>query len=83
MKVLILTEGGEKIGFGHITRCIALYEALREESIDTELVINGDRGIFDLLRHKNFSRFDWIKNKERLFKILTHSDFIPPVRIYI
>ena len=76
MKILILTEGGGKIGLGHITRCIALYEAFKEKSINPELIINGDRSILDLLRHKKFDRFNWIKNKERLSKILTNSDFI-------
>ena len=36
MKILFLTEGGEKIGFGHITRCIALCEALEEKCINPE-----------------------------------------------
>jgi len=76
MEVLILTEGGGKIGFGHITRCIALCEAFEEKDINPELLVNGDSSILDLLRLKNFQRFDWVKNEERLFKILTNSDFI-------
>ena len=30
-KVIILTEGGKKVGFGHITRCISLYQAFEEK----------------------------------------------------
>ena len=76
MNILILTEGGKNVGFGHITRCISLYEAFEEKDINPELLVNGDSSILDLLRLKNFQRFDWVKNEERLFKILIHSDFI-------
>ena len=76
MEVLILTEGGEKIGFGHITRCIALYEAFEEKDINPKLLINGDNSILYFLRYKNYQRFDWIKNKEKLFQNIAKSDFI-------
>jgi UDP-2,4-diacetamido-2,4,6-trideoxy-beta-L-altropyranose hydrolase len=76
MKVLILTEGGGKIGFGHVTRCIALCEAFEEHDIFPELLVNGDNSILDLFKYNNFQRFDWIKNKEELFLKIAQSDFI-------
>lgn len=76
MKILILTEGGEMIGFGHITRCVALSEALEERGIITELIANGDNSILDFIKYKNFQRFDWIKNKEKLFHNIAKSDFV-------
>jgi len=76
MKILILTEGGRAIGFGHITRCIALCEALEEKSVYPQLIVNGDVSVLNLLRRKNFYRFDWIMEKEKLFKILANSNFI-------
>jgi spore coat polysaccharide biosynthesis predicted glycosyltransferase SpsG len=76
MKVLILTEGGEKIGFGHITRCIALCEAFEEKCINPEMLVNGESSILGLLKHKNFKIHDWIKNKEKLFQNIAKSDFI-------
>ena len=76
MKILFLTEGEEKIGFGHITRCIALCEAFEEKDINPALLVNGDNSILDLLRYKNFQRFDWIKNKEQLLPKIAQSDFI-------
>ncbi|MBM3702964.1 MAG: UDP-2,4-diacetamido-2,4,6-trideoxy-beta-L-altropyranose hydrolase [Actinobacteria bacterium] len=76
MNILILTEGGKKIGFGHITRCIALYEAFEEKGINPELLVNGDSDILNLLRHKNFQRFDWIKDDKRLFEIIENSSFV-------
>ncbi|NQT66902.1 MAG: UDP-2,4-diacetamido-2,4,6-trideoxy-beta-L-altropyranose hydrolase [Actinobacteria bacterium] len=76
MNILILTEGGEKIGFGHITRCVALYEAFEEKGINPELLVNRDSDILNLLRHKNFQRFDWIKDDKRLFEIIKNSNFV-------
>jgi len=76
MKILFLTEGGEKIGFGHITRCIALCEAFEEKCINPKLLVNGESSILGLIKNKNFKIYDWIKNKEKLFQNITKSDFI-------
>jgi UDP-2,4-diacetamido-2,4,6-trideoxy-beta-L-altropyranose hydrolase len=76
MKVLILTEGGERIGFGHITRCVALCEAFKEKFINPTLLVNGDDSILGLLKYKNFEIYNWIKNKEKLFQDIVKSDFV-------
>jgi len=41
MKVLIKTEGGKDIGFGHLTRCISIYQAFREKKINPIFIINN------------------------------------------
>ena len=33
MKVFIITEGSKNTGFGHITRCLSLYQAFKERGI--------------------------------------------------
>lgn len=76
MKVLFLTEGGEKIGFGHVTRCIALFETFEEKGINPELLVNGDSSILGFLKHKSFQKFDWLKDEKRLFQILANYDFV-------
>jgi spore coat polysaccharide biosynthesis predicted glycosyltransferase SpsG len=70
MKVFILTEGGEKIGFGHITRCISLYQAFEEKGITPELIINGDDRTLGLLQHKNYHIINWLKEKNKLLEII-------------
>jgi len=42
MKVFIITEGGKNIGFGHITRCLSLYQAFEEKEIIPEFILNSD-----------------------------------------
>jgi len=76
MKILVLTEGGEKIGFGHITRCVALCDALEEYSINYELLVKGDSSIQDLVNNINFKIYDWIKNKKIIFETIYKSDFV-------
>ena len=41
MKVFIITEGGKNIGFGHITRCLSLYQAFEEKGILPKFIINN------------------------------------------
>ena len=44
MKTLFLTEGGKKIGFGHITRCKALSQALNKlkPGAEIQFIIQGN-----------------------------------------
>ena len=73
-RVVIFTEGGDNIGFGHITRCSALYEELLSRGIETIFVIYG-KNIDEILKGKNYITLDW-KNKEFLNKFLKKDDYI-------
>lgn len=74
MKVFILTEGGRNIGFGHITRCTALYQAFEERGIISKFIANGDDSVIDLLYSKDYEIFDWIDEKERLLELIQNVD---------
>ena len=76
MKVIILTEGGKNIGFGHITRCSALYQAFEEKGIIPEFIVNGDDSILDLLSDKRHQIFNWIEKKEYLFDYIKNADIV-------
>jgi len=54
MKVFIVTEGGKNIGFGHITRCISIYQALEKRGILPEFIVNSKDNV------KNTSRGNYI-----------------------
>lgn len=73
-KVFILTEGGEGIGFGHITRCSALYDELEKKSIKVEFIVFG-KGIESVLYGKNYENIDW-KNLDYLSKALSQNDLV-------
>ncbi len=76
MKVCVLTEGGKNIGFGHITRCISVYQAFEEVGIRPELIVNGDETVLGFLKDKNCKIFDWLNNREELFAVLKDTDIV-------
>lgn len=45
MKFFIITEGSKNKGFGHITRCLSLYQAFEEKEIIPEPILNSDDNI--------------------------------------
>lgn len=76
MKVFILTEGGEKAGLGHITRCTSIYQAFEEVGIRPELIVNGDETVLGFLKDKNCKIFDWLNNRESLFALVRDADIV-------
>jgi UDP-2,4-diacetamido-2,4,6-trideoxy-beta-L-altropyranose hydrolase len=40
--VLVVTEGGRAVGFGHIRRCLTLAEALRDAGVEVSFRVAGD-----------------------------------------
>ncbi len=76
MNIFILTEGGKDIGFGHITRCVSMYQAFEFKSFNPTLIVNGDENIKSILQNINHEIFDWIKNKNQLFEKIKNSDIV-------
>ena len=74
MKAIIVTEGGKNIGFGHITRCISLYQTFKESGITAEFIVNGDESIKGLLKDKDYKIFNWAENEKDLFNIIKRCD---------
>lgn len=59
VKVVILTEGGKKTGYGHLSRCSSLYDELVKRKIDVEMIINSELRTIDILQKRNYSIVDW------------------------
>jgi len=76
MKVFIVTEGGKDTGFGHITRCISLGQAFEGMGLTPEFIVNGDETTEILLKGKRCRRFNWLKNRNKLFKLVEGSDAV-------
>lgn len=74
MKVFIITEGSKNTGFGHITRCLSLYQAFQEREILPEFIINGDNNIEYLLKDVNYQIFNWLNEKSKLFEMVKDAD---------
>ena len=58
-EVIILTEGSEQIGFGHIYRCLALAGELEKRKINVRLIISGSPFIEAFKAYENITYVDW------------------------
>lgn len=76
MKVIIMTEGSKSIGFGHITRCLSIYQAFKEKNIPVEFMINGDSTIETIIKNTEYKIFNWLKYPNKLFGLLEESDIV-------
>lgn len=61
--ILILTEGGGSIGYGHVTRCLAIEQALKGEA---KLIVASPHGM-----PSGFDTYvlNWIENPAELIKV--------------
>lgn len=69
-KILILTEGGKYVGFGHIVRCSSLYQAFEESGYHPVFIVKGDESVMELLKDKNHKRFDWLREEKKLLSLI-------------
>jgi len=74
MKVAIITEGGGDLGFGHITRCTALYQAFAAKNINPGFFINLTQKVKLSLPIKNIQVFNWLENRKNLFTFIKNYD---------
>ena len=76
IKVFILTEGSSNIGFGHITRCLSLYQAFEEKGIKPKFIINGDNSIIDLVKNTDYKLINWLRNKDKILHEIQNADIV-------
>ncbi|GAA5819634.1 MAG: UDP-2,4-diacetamido-2,4,6-trideoxy-beta-L-altropyranose hydrolase [Methanobrevibacter sp. CfCl-M3] len=76
MKVVILTEGSKKRGFGHITHCISLHQSFKSRDIPLEFLVGGDSSIENVLNNINYKTFNWVRNKNKILNIFNKEDII-------
>jgi spore coat polysaccharide biosynthesis predicted glycosyltransferase SpsG len=67
MKVRIFTEGGADIGFGHIARCLSLYQAFEEKGIKPLFVVNGDKSVYQYLKNTRHELVNWLEKDPSAF----------------
>ena len=62
MKIQIFTECGDELGFGHLYRCLSLYQAFYERKISVKLIVKSNSDISSLLGNIKFEYNNWINN---------------------
>jgi len=76
LRVYILTEGSSSIGFGHVTRCLSLYQAFEEKDIKPKFFINGDDSVIGLVKSTDYEITDWLKMRQEVFERIKDSDIV-------
>ncbi|MCP5053731.1 MAG: UDP-2,4-diacetamido-2,4,6-trideoxy-beta-L-altropyranose hydrolase [bacterium] len=78
MNVLMLTEGGKNVGFGHVTRCLSLSHAFELHGYTVEFVVNGDDSIRGLLNRRQVTLLDWSQpgQKKRLLSLVKRARIV-------
>jgi spore coat polysaccharide biosynthesis predicted glycosyltransferase SpsG len=74
MNIFILTEGSSRIGFGHITRCLSLYDALEDIGCKVGFVVNGDSTVGGLFESRDHKFLDWAEERNESLKLLDGAD---------
>jgi UDP-2,4-diacetamido-2,4,6-trideoxy-beta-L-altropyranose hydrolase len=88
MNILILTEGGFNIGFGHITRCIALYQAFKQRGWKPQIIINGDRSVMEVMKNVKYQNINWLSQKKieslisNKYDVILIDSYKAPKKIY-
>jgi len=74
LKVVIITEGFRGIGYGHLTRCLSLYQAFKENGIEPIFTANCDEAGKKYLGNINLQVYDWLENGSRLIEQIKNTD---------
>lgn len=61
-EVLVFSEGGDRIGFGHITRDIGLIQYLREFGLNVEFLVRGENLKEIFFEGERFTKCNWLEN---------------------
>lgn len=76
MKIYIITEGFKSTGYGHVTRCLSIYQAFEENGYNPVMIINGDNNAKEILQQQTTIFFDWFNKREKLFKEIKDADIV-------
>lgn len=76
LKIAIVTEGGSKIGFGHITRCLALGQAFRHKGVNPVFVINISGVAGDFFHGIKYKALNWVEEKKTFLKSICGFDLV-------
>ena len=74
MRVKIFTEGGNDIGFGHISRCSSLYYELIKRNVIVDFIVDGEISDVSFLKDINIINDNW-RDKNYIKDNLTSEDY--------
>lgn len=82
MSAFFFTEASRQVGFGHLTRCLAIAQALQELKIKAQFFIRGDQTAINLIGNFPATIVNWTQAKS-LSTILATQPIISIVDSYL
>lgn len=73
-RIIIVTNAGRKIGFGHLGRCVSLSQAFTAQSIRTRILVDGDTSVLHFAQNNPVELVDWLKNPDKLSYYLKETE---------
>jgi UDP-2,4-diacetamido-2,4,6-trideoxy-beta-L-altropyranose hydrolase len=74
MSIIILTEAGKNIGFGHLTRCVALSQAILERNLKAKFYIHCEGSIGNFAEGLDYEIYNWMENIDNILESAMASD---------
>lgn len=65
LNALFFTEGGREHGYGHLTRCKALFDEFSAGGMETRLLVTGDPTVSAMLDEGTYTLCDWTAEEPR------------------
>jgi len=88
MKVAIITEGYQGTGYGHLTRCLSIYQAFEEKNITPLYIANCDDKGKKFIPNVNLLQTNWLVKNDELIDTITDFDiavidsYLAPKELY-
>lgn len=88
MKVAIITEGFQGTGYGHLTRCLSIYQAFEEKNITPLYIANCDEEGKIFLPEVNLLQLNWLEQTEEFLNKINNYDiaiidsYLAPLEMY-
>ena len=84
MKVVILTEGGKDMGFGHVSRCSSILQAFEKYDISPKFIVNGDESVKAILTDIDVEIINWLNDLSIISKedIVIVDSYLADISLY-
>jgi UDP-2,4-diacetamido-2,4,6-trideoxy-beta-L-altropyranose hydrolase len=76
MKIVLLTEGNNHLGLGHVVRCISIYQAFEVEGHKPKMFVFGDKNTEKALSKFKHKLLDWIDKPKIIKKCIEGADIV-------
>lgn len=76
LRVYIVTEVTDKSGWGHINRCLSIYQAFMKVGIAPFFIINGGSIVSGILQEVQHLLINWTVDQKRFLEYIRNTDVV-------